>query len=613
MLGFLRWARSILVGTANGLVKVALALALIIGLIAVIGLIEGDGLPSKMVLTADMRGGMPDSTSDSFVFGNRPLSVMDAVLALDRAGRDDRVKGFLIRLGSSGMSVPQAEELAGAVKRFRRHGKFVIADAQGFLSTGLGDYLLASSANEIWMQPGSPFTTAGAGAGAIFLRGLFDKIQAQPQIVKRADFKSAADMYMEKGYTPADRLQTTALLQSWYNSATAAAAAHRKITPAKLAADLQASPQFADDAKKAGLIDKIGFDDDARKAALARGGGPRRCACRNMRTQPARVRPIGDGERVALISGAGEIVDGSADGGVFGNKSVIAGDDFAKAIREAAKDKDVKAILMRINSPGGSVLASDQILDAVKKAQAAGKPVVVSMGQVAASGGYYISTSANRIVAEPGTITGSIGVLTGKVSFGKTLGLIGVSADEIGVGKNALFDSPISPYTPEQLAALNQQADVIYADFKKKVAIGPQIAADKVDEIAKGRVWSGADAKKQGLVDTLGGFWTAVAETKKLAKIPATTRVVFARYPRPHGFFDTLSALFGELRGQHARDEGAGHARQFAPGARGHRRPWRRPRAAASNCGRRICRWTDIGGVKAGAARAPGPCGSTIQ
>ena len=225
MLGFLRWGRSILVGTVNGLVKLALALALIVGVLVVIGLLKGDGLPSKMVLTADLRGGMPDSTNDSFVFGSRPLSVMDAVLALDRAGRDSRVKGFLIRLGSSGMSVPQAEELAGAVTRFRAQGKFVIADAQGFLATGLGDYLLASSADEIWMQPGSPFTAAGAGAGAVFLRGLFDKIQAVPQIVKRADFKSAADMYMEKDYTPADRLQTTALLQSWYDTATAAAAA----------------------------------------------------------------------------------------------------------------------------------------------------------------------------------------------------------------------------------------------------------------------------------------------------------------------------------------------------------------------------------------------------
>lgn len=547
MLGFLRWARSILVGAVNGILKLALAIVILIGLIAAIGLMKGDGLPSNIVLTADLRGAMPDSTQPGFVFGGKPLSVVDAVLALDHAGRDSRVKGFFIRLGSASLSVPQAEELSAAVKRFRATGKFVTADAQGFLSTGLGDYLLASSANEIWMQPGSPFTAAGAGAGTIFLRGLFDKIDAVPQIVKRADYKSAADMYMEKGFTPANRVQTTALLQSWYDSATSAAAAQRKIPLAKLTADMDASPQFAADAKKAGLIDKIGFDDDARSAALTRAGkGAKPVSLARYAAITSQASSFGSGERIALITGVGDIVDGEANSGVFGGKQVIAGDDFARAIRHATENRDVKAIVLRIDSPGGSVLASDQILDAVKKAQAAGKPVVVSMGAVAASGGYYISSSANRIVAEPGTITGSIGVLTGKVSIGKTLGLIGVSADQIGVGKNALFDSAIAPYTPDQLAALNHQADVIYADFKKKVAAGRKLPLAKVDEIAKGRVWSGADAKKQGLVDTLGSFWTAVAEAKTLAKIPAKDRVVFVRYPRPHGFFDAIDALFGK-------------------------------------------------------------------
>lgn len=546
MLGFLRWARSIVVGAVNGILKLTLAIVIVVGLIAVIGLIKGDGLPSKMVLTADLRGSMPDSTPPGFVFGGKPLSVMGTVLALDRAGRDSRVKGFFIRLGSASLSVPQAEELSAAVKRFRATGKFVTADAQGFLSTGLGDYLLASSANEIWMQPGSPFSAAGAGAGTIFLRGLFDKIDAVPQMVKRAEYKSAADMYMEKGFTPANRQQTTALLQSWYDAATSAAAAHRKIPLPKLIADMNASPQFAADAKKAGLIDKIGYGDDARSAALKRAGkGAEAVSLRRYAAITSQGSSFGSGARVALITGEGEIVDGSADGGVFSSRQVIAGDDFARAIRRATENRDVKAIILRIDSPGGSVLASDQILHAVKKAQAAGKPVVVSMGAVAASGGYYISSSANRIVAEPGTITGSIGVLTGKVSFGKTLGLIGVSAEQIGVGKNALFDSAIAPYTPDQLAALNHQADVIYADFKKKVAAGRKLPLTKVDAIAKGRVWSGADARKRGLVDTLGGFWTAVAEAKTLAKIPAKDRAIFVHYPRAHGFFEAMDELFG--------------------------------------------------------------------
>jgi protease IV len=166
------------------------------------------------------------------------------------------------------------------------------------------------------------------------------------------------------------------------------------------------------------------------------------------------------------------------------------------------------------------------------------------MGAVAASGGYYISSSANKIVAEPGTITGSIGVLTGKVSFGKSLGLIGVTADDMGVGKNALMDSAITPYTDEQLANLNHQADVIYADFMKKVAAGRKLPLAQVQQIAKGRVWSGVDAKAHGLVDEMGGFWTAVSAAEKLAGLPQGGAVTFKRYPVRRGFFASLSSAF---------------------------------------------------------------------
>jgi protease-4 len=180
----------------------------------------------------------------------------------------------------------------------------------------------------------------------------------------------------------------------------------------------------------------------------------------------------------------------------------------------------------------------------VKKAQAAGKPVVISMGSVAASGGYYISCAAAKIVAEPATITGSIGVLTGKVSFGKSLNLIGVTADQIGVGKNALIDSAIAPFTPEQLAAINAQADEIYADFTQKVAAGRKIPLAQVQTIAKGRVWSGTDARARGLVDQLGGFWVAAADAAKLAGDPADARIKFRRYPQRKGFFEAVGSMF---------------------------------------------------------------------
>jgi|HubBroStandDraft_6_1064221.scaffolds.fasta_scaffold113662_2 protease-4 len=541
MVAFLRWARSIVLGTLNGVVMFVLFITLVVLALIGVGLAYGDGMPGKMVLNLDLRTPIKDSSNQAVLAFERTPTVIDIVLALDRAGRDGRVKGVFMRLGSAGLSVAQAEEIGAAVARFRTTGKFAIAYSQGFLSQGLGDYLTAASANEIWMQPKSPFSAAGEAAGAVFLRGLFDKIQAVPQIAKRSDFKSAADTFMEKERTSADRLQTTAFVQSWYNSATQAVAADRKLDVKAVVAAFESSPQFADDARRARLIDKIGYDDEAENAARDRADNASLISLMDYARATEGAGNIGSGPRVALIAGTGDIVEGSTrHGSLFEDSGVIAGDDFAESIRKATKDSSIKAILLRIDSPGGSVTASDQILDALRKARAAGKPVIVSMGTLAASGGYYVSCDANKIVAEPGTLTGSIGVLTGKVAIGKSLGLIGVTEDEIGVGKNATFDSEATPFTPDQWANLNAQADSIYADFLQKVASGRNLPLSTVQNIAKGRVWTGADARSQGLVDDLGGFWTAVAEAKAAAGIASDERVVFKRYPQSEGFFQAL-------------------------------------------------------------------------
>ncbi|HSC19665.1 MAG TPA: signal peptide peptidase SppA [Rhizomicrobium sp.] len=542
MVAFLNWSKSVALGTLNAIAKLAFFIILLIIVFSVVGMLRGDGLPDKIVLTADLRPQMADSSRPSSFGVTRSLTIMDLVFALDRASRDSRVKGLYLRVGDGGLSVAQAEEIDAAIHRFRQSGRFVVAHSQGFNSAGLGDYLVASSANEIWMQPKSPFGASGAGAGNIFLKGLFDKIQAVPQIVKRADYKSAADTFMEKDYTARDREQTTAFLQSWYNSGTQRVAAERKLPVRAVAADFENSPQFAEDAQRAHLIDKLGYDDDARDAALGRANGARTINLRQYARKAVDVQS--GGARIAVIEAAGEIVEGKSKDGVFGGQTGIASDDYAIAIREAARDPQVKAIVLRVDSPGGSVAASDQILHALQRAHDRGKPIVVSMATLAASGGYYISCFADRIVAEPGTLTGSIGVLTGKVSFGKSAGLLGVGVDQIGVGKNALMDSAISPYTPEQLANLNHQADVIYADFLQKVAAGRKLPMTQVQAIAKGRVWTGADAKKRGLVDELGGFWTAVAAAKKLAGIGTQERVAFRIYPKQAGFFSTLASAF---------------------------------------------------------------------
>lgn len=541
MIRFLTWLRGVFLSVLNGLAKTVAFLVLLVVLLVIISLARGDGLPGNMVLALDLREPIDDSSAaPTSVLTPRRATVMDVVLGLDTASRDARVKGVVMRLGNGALSTAEAQEIGAAIQRFRAKGKFVIAQATAFFSPGLGDYLTATAANEIWMQPKSPFSPSGAGGGELFLRGAFDKIHAEPQIAKRAEYKSAADIFMEKQMSAADREQLTALMKSVYDTAVTQMADNRHIPRADVVAALEASPQFAEDARAKKLVDRIGYDDEARAAANARAGSNAKSIKFTDYVKDATSR-LGNAN-IAIVEAAGEIRDGTAKTSWLTASSGIASDDLSAAIGQAARDKNIKAIVLRVDSPGGSVTASDQILHAVKKAQTAGKPVVVSMGGVAASGGYYISLSANKIVAQPGTITGSIGVLTGKVSFGKTLELIGAKAETVGVGKNTLMDSPFQPFTADQWANLNRQADVIYDDFTQKVADGRKMPLAKVRDAARGRVWSGTDAKAQGLVDALGGFWTAAQTAASLASVPSD-RMTFSIYPRPTGLLSRLGAL----------------------------------------------------------------------
>jgi protease-4 len=540
----LRWVWSIIKGALNTLARAVVILILLFVVLAVIGSGSSESLPQNMVLELDVRMPVEDKVPpDIFGLPDDTLSLMDMVMGLDAAARDDRVKGLFLRVGSGDLSVPQAEELRESLKRFQSGGKFVIAHSQSFYSGGLGDFGLAAAADEIWMQPASAFFASGTSTTTLFFRGLFDNIDAEPQFVQRYEYKNAANIFTETGFTPEHLEATGRLLQSWYDTATTEIAADLGIEAAALKGILDQSPLLVDEAIGFGLVNATGYDDDARNAALVRAGDGAEIAEFSDYVSESRNAILADGPVIAFVHAAGEIVEGEVSD-PFGTSVVIAGDDFAQAVREASEDEDVQAILLRVDSPGGSAIASDQILDALKKAQALGKPVVVSMGSVAASGGYYISLAADRIVAHPGTITGSIGVLWGKVAAGGSLALLGVENEELGVGANALFFSGLNPWTEEQLAKVEAQADAVYEDFTGKVAEGRNLPLEQVQEIARGRVWTGADAMERGLVDQLGGFWTAAGAVRELAGIEPDVVLQFREYPHQQGFFDRVGSFF---------------------------------------------------------------------
>jgi protease-4 len=536
---------SILKSVLNSIAKVVVFVLILVGVLAGIGAVAGDGLPNNIVLELDLRKAISDKAAPTLFEIARPsLSIVDIALTLDAAARDTRVKGVLVRLGSAGISIPKAEELRDALRRFKASGKFVIAHSQTFYSSGLGDYDVAAIADQIWMQPVSTVFSAGTATTTLFFKGLFDKIDAVPQFVQRYEYKNAANIFTEQDFTPAHREATMRLLQSWYDTATAEVAADRKMDKTALIGVLDNAPVQVEEARAKGLVTDIGYDEDARDSARRIAGDNATVIRfeRYMQNANGRRAPAG-APVIAFVHATGDIVEGDDDDGLAQNATSIAGDAYARAIRAAGNDSSVRAILLRIDSPGGSAIASDQILAAVKKAQTAGKPVIVSMGSVAASGGYYIAASANRIVAEPGTITGSIGVLWGKVAAGKTAEKVGIEARELGVGKNALFLSSVTPWDDSQLAKVNEEADAVYADFTAKVAEGRKLPIERVQEIARGRVWTGADAKERGLVDDLGGFWTAVDIAKMLAGISPNMRVALKDFPEERGLYGRVSRL----------------------------------------------------------------------
>jgi protease-4 len=540
------WFLARLGGIFNRIASIIIFFVLLFIVVGVIGVFTQPKLPGEMVLTLDMRNGLPDQRANNPFADQRSVgSMIDAVTALAKAESDEHVKGLYLRVGGSGISSSEAQELRAALKSFKAKGKFVIAHAQAFYTTGMGDYLLASAADEIWMQPVSEMNTAGVSSTAVFLRGLLDKIEAKPEFTQRYEYKNAANMFTEKEFTAAHREANMRLIESVFEADTADIAASRKKTRDEIVALINGAPHLTQEAIDKKLIDKQGYDDEAEDAALAKAGGKAELKTLSEYYKLAGSPWEGMGRpTIAFIQGDGEIHDGKSESG-FGSDNSIGGDTVAKAFRDATKDDEVKAILFRVNSPGGSALASDQILDAVKKAQKAGKKVVVSMGDVAASGGYYVSLSADKIYAHETTITGSIGVLSGKLVTSGSWALLGINMRSLGVGTNALMDASTQSFTPEQWAAFNKGVDQIYEDFTAKVAAGRKLPVEKIREVAKGRVWSGLDAKARGLVDEFGGFRAALEATKALAGIPADSEINLKRYPSPKSPFEEIAEMFG--------------------------------------------------------------------
>jgi protease-4 len=512
------------------------------------------GVPNGCVLEFSLRSVPPETTGfDPLAMitgGGRPLALRQAIAALHRAADDPRVAGLISRVQLQAAPAAAVQELREAIAAFSAV-KPSLAWAETY--PGTLSYYLASAFSEVWMQPAGNVGLVGFASNATFLRDALDKAGIEAQFVARGEYKSAANLFTEGGFTDSHREAVTRMLESLQAQVWQAIGVSRNIDPAALDALADRAPLLRDEAVASGLVDQIGFRDEAH-ARIAEMVGVEGVSPEsdNSEDTPPRLNltryagasrprlvshvPSVPGRKpkptLAVITVEGPIVNGRG-GPQFlpiGNSSV-GGDTIAAALREAAADDSVSAIVLRIESPGGSVTASETIWREVVRARDRGKPVVASMGSVAASGGYYVAMAADAIVANAATITGSIGVITGKLVVRDLKERLGVVSDTVRTNVNADAWSIDAPFTPQQRADREAEADLIYDDFIERVAQGRNLTTEAVDAVARGRIWTGADALERGLVDELGGLRTAVRRAKVLAGLDEDTEMRVVSFP----------------------------------------------------------------------------------
>ena len=522
-----------------------LALLFFMGLIVIASIVSltREGVPRTTVLELDLERGVQEHIPDdplSAALGDRALTVRDVVDALHRARDDDRVHAVVARIGGGGMGFARAEEIRDAVLAFRESGKpaVVFSETFGEFGPGHSGYYLATAFDRIYLQPSGDVGLAGLVAEGMFLSGTLDKLDVEPRIEQRYEYKNAANTFNETEFTEAHAEATGRVLESMFENLVSGIAQGREMDQASVSALIDRGPFVAGEALQAGLVDRLAYRDEVYDSLRAEFGDRTRFLYAKRYLDRA-GRPHRRGPTVALIYGVGAVVRG--DGGFNPlTGTSMASDRVTRAFREAIEDDDVTAIVFRVDSPGGSYVASDAIWRETIRARDAGKPVIVTMGDVAASGGYFVAIDADRIIAQPSTITGSIGVLGGKMVTTGLWDQVGVSWDELTVGGNATIWSSISDYTPEEFARTEAILDRIYDDFTGKVAAGRGMTQEDVHEIARGRIWTGVDAQRVGLVDDLGGFTTALFHARELTGLEPDDDIRVRVFPERRTLLESL-------------------------------------------------------------------------
>jgi protease-4 len=472
-----------------------------------------------------------------------PDSIASLFRAFRAAREDSRVRGVAVYIEDTGFGLAKAQELRRQLAALRAAGKFAkcYLETAGEGGNGTLAYYLATACDSIALAPAGEVNLLGLRADSTFLRGTLDKLHIAPAFRHVGAYKSASETYTETQHSPAAREAIENVLDVDYRQIVDAIAEARKLPGDTVRGIIDGAPYGAERAKELGLVDAVvypdGFRDDIEAAA---GGDPDLVSIERYDH-----RPRASGKRLAVVFAEGTILRGGGGIQPWTEEAFLGSADLGPLLRDLGEDDDVAGVVLRIDSPGGSALASDLILREVERL-ASQKPVVVSMSDVAASGGYYIASKATKILAEPGTITGSIGVVAGKLATRRfQQELLGITHDEILRGKNAGLYSTLDDFSPEQDARFMEQMQRIYGMFVGHVAAGRKMTTEAVEKIAAGRVWTGEDALRLGLVDELGGLDRAVELAQEAARLPAGASPALEYFPEQPS---VLEVLFGERR-----------------------------------------------------------------
>ncbi len=490
---------------------------------------------APLVLELDLTEGLsegPPADPVSALLSMRKPRLADVLSGLRRARQDPRVRAVIVKIGGHPLGLGMVQELRSAVVHLRSAGKLTVAFSETFGEFGAGTvpYYLASAFEKVYLQPSGDVGLTGVSLEQRFVRDALAKAGVEYQLGQRHEYKTAANMFTQSHMTEAHRESAARIAESVTEQIVNGIAESRSLDPERVRELIDQGPFIGAEAVEAGLVDALKYRDEVYAETVE--GSHLLFVSRYSKTTLPKKLPHPGENVVALVHGTGMIKLGRSGRSPLGGGGAMGSDTICAALRSARRDDKVKAIVFRVDSPGGSYVASDAIWREVVLARKAGKPVIVSMGDLAASGGYFVSAAADVIVAQPGTLTGSIGVFGGKPVVGELLGKIGVVTESVAEGVNAGMFSPTREFSDAQWERVNAWLDRIYDDFVGKVAEGRGLDRERAHGLAKGRVWTGADALAGGLVDELGGLEDALALARRRAGLATDAPV--RTYPRMH-------------------------------------------------------------------------------